>query len=549
MSARAQVDAVSATSAASAASACASVPTASATVAVSADAIATFRVALRTVTTLLRATSPVNSSSTNRTMLDLVDLKLLELPHEVILLVFCRLDLHSLVHIAATCSRLYRDDPQRPMTLVEEALRERAMVRGYVSTLCLPEGVTSWVPHLAWLERRRDEAWAPVAARTSSSFFVEEGGRLMSCGTEYEEERVAAGVLGHGCLDNAKFIVPTPTLLPAITEIRFSSVSAGEGFNAAVSSSGNVYTWGEGEFGQLGHGDEKSSLIPKQVRAFTGHRIRSIATSAFHCIAVTEICEVFSWGLNNYGQCGNGSSGDHQLLPQRAEALAGVRARSASAGKWHSLVVTEEGTVYSFGEGSEGQLGHGTFDDRCDPAIVKALRRLRIVATAAGACHSIALTVDGMVFSWGANESAQLGLGKRVFYLNQGLPRKASLPKKVKGVLSKHKACAVVAGNDTSCALTIAGELFTWGDGYRGRLGHGDEADQLAPKRVEAFRDEWVVAVTCGNGHAVVAVRDGSVFGWGCVDGLGLPEAPAAVRDDGNCVFSPCRYQQLSCIP
>ena len=84
-----------------------------------------------------------------------------------------------------------------------------------------------------------------------------------------------------------------------------------------------------------------------------------------------------------------------------------------------------------------------------------------------------------------------------------------------------------------------------WGNGVDGCLGHGDEEDQCAPKRVDALRDEWVVAVTCGVRHTIAAVRDGGVFGWGFVDGLGLPEAAAAVPDDGDCVFTPCRYKQL----
>ena len=301
-----------------------------ATTAVADDAIATLRAALRAVTSLpldlatataglrvayqLRAVFQLSVDAcaasvsvcgpgANRMQLDPVPLTLLELPPEILLLVLCRLDLRSLVRIAATCPRLYRDTP-RPMTPVEEALRERAVVRGYASPVCLPEeGATSWVPHLAWLERRRDEAWAPVAARTSSSFFVAEGGRLMSCGTEEVidrfdgEERVAAGALGRGEIDYDDFIVPTPTLLPSMVGIRMSCVSAGEGFSAAVSVAGNVYTCGDGAEGQLGHGDEKNSLIPRQVRALAGHRIRSVATSYLHCLAVTERGEVFSWGI------------------------------------------------------------------------------------------------------------------------------------------------------------------------------------------------------------------------------------------------------------
>jgi hypothetical protein len=460
-------------------------------------------------------------------------LKLLELPPDVLLLVFCRLDMHSLVHIAATCSKLYRDDPPRPMTLTEEALRQRAVVRGYVSPACLPEGATtSWVQYLAWLERRRDEAWTPLAVRTSSSFFVADGGRLMSCGTEDDEydkeERVAAGVLGHGALNDVDFSVSTPMLLPSMVGIRINSVSAGEGFGVAVSAAGNVYTWGEGDNGQLGHGDEDSRLIPKQVRALAGHRICSVATSFSHCLAVTERGEVFSWGWNCEGQCGHGSKGGDQLLPRRAEALTGVRARSASAGIFHSLVVTEEGTVYSFGGGSRGQLGHGTLDDRYDPAIVATLRHVRIVATAAGDHHSIALTADGAVFSWGLD---------------------VTLPEKVDALCGLN-VCAVVAADYASCALTATGELFTWGDGECGKLGHGDEAEQPAPKRVEALRDECVVAVTCGKRHTVAVVRGGGVFGWGYVGGLGMPEAAANMGNNGDeCVFSPSRYQKLSCMP
>ena len=372
----------------------------------------------------------------------------------------------------------------------------------------------------------------------------------MSCGDEhhYEDElnRMHAGVLGHGCLGHGdreitdpEFIVPVPTLLSSMVGIRINSISAGIGFSAAVSVAGHVYTWGEGDIGQLGHGDKKSSLIPMQVRGLD--RIRSVATTTNHCMAVTERGDVFSWGSNSDGQCGLGRSvvGENLFSPRLVEALAGVHVRSASAGNLHSLVVTEDGNVYSFGGGEDGALGHGTFDDRCDPTIVDALRHVRIVATAAQ-CHSIALTVDGAVFSWGCNNLGQLGLRQ--------CGEDAALPQRV-DALSGIDVCAVVAGMCASCAMTTTGELFTWGCGSHGVLGHGDESHQLAPKRVDALKDEWVVAVTFGISHTIAAVREGGVFGWGLVDGLGLPEAAATVPDNGDCILSPCRYQQLSCMP
>jgi alpha-tubulin suppressor-like RCC1 family protein len=234
-----------------------------------------------------------------------------------------------------------------------------------------------------------------------------------------------------------------------------------------------------------------------------------------------------------------GRSVPKQLLPRRVEALTGARARSASAGVWHSLVVTEEGALYSFGRGEYEQLSHGSKEDEHSPKLVDALRHVRIAAAAAGGYHSLALTEDGTVFSWGLNNTGQLGLGYKV------------VPQNVEA-LSGLKVCAVAAADDAGCAVTAAGELFTWGCGGFGRLGHGNTAAQLAQKRVEAIRDEWVVAVSPARCHTIVVTRDGSVFGWGAPDGLGLQNAPTAengAEDGGLSIMLPSRYPQLACVP
>ncbi len=116
---------------------------------------------------------------------------------------------------ALSRSGLYRN-PTLPMTHVVESLRERAAARGHVSPGRQPDGETSWAAHLAWLERRRDEACAPVAVCDTRSFFVAEGGRLMSCGTEPNNMMGVKEicVLAHGELPHLP--LPTPTLLPSM---------------------------------------------------------------------------------------------------------------------------------------------------------------------------------------------------------------------------------------------------------------------------------------------------------------------------------------------
>ena len=116
----------------------------------------------------------------------------------------------------------------------------------------------------------------------------------------------------------------------------------------------------------------------------------SVAAGHCPCSAVTESGKAFSWGFDVFGQCGHGISTQKHLLPRRVDALTGVRARSASTGNLHSLVVTEEGALYSVGSGSQEILGHINEDAEPSPKLVDALRHVRIAAAADGACHSLA---------------------------------------------------------------------------------------------------------------------------------------------------------------
>ena len=191
-------------------------------------------------------------------------------------------------------------------------------------------------------------------------------------------------------------------------------------------------------------------------------------------MAVTERGKICGWGWAHCGQCGHGSSGQRQVLPRIVDALTGARARNASAGDVHRLIVTEEGALYSFGRGKFGILGHGIVGDEHSPKMVDALRHVRIAASTAGGASSLALAEDATIFSRGQNNYGQSGLGQR--------GRGEALPQKVEA-WSGLKVCAVAAGTNASCALTAAGELYKWGDRSCGMLGHGDIADQHAPKR------------------------------------------------------------------
>ena len=140
---------------------------------------------------------------------DQAPLTLLQLPDEVLVLLLGRLDARSLARVAATCSELYRDKPPPMMSPVEEVLRQRAAARGHECPDRLRHEFFSWAAHLARLDRRREEAWAPVAAGSACSFFAAEGGLLMSCGTGS-----SLGMLGLRAREVEALVVQTP--MPAV---------------------------------------------------------------------------------------------------------------------------------------------------------------------------------------------------------------------------------------------------------------------------------------------------------------------------------------------
>ena len=250
----------------------------------------------------------------------------------------------------------------------------------------------------------------------------------------------------------------------------------------------------------------------------------SVSARIIHCLAVTEEGGVFSWGDGLYGQCGHGSSRNQQLLPRRVEALTGVWARSALAGFAHSLVGTEEGALYSFGTGS---LGHGCVDDEQSPRMVDALP------------HVLSHTsTHQRWYGFLSGQQRQRSIGHGCRGASEFLLLRVD-------ALSGIRVSSMATEATANCTVSGVGELFTWGYGRAGRLGHGDASGQHAPRRVAALQGEWLIAVSPGVAHTVAVTRCGSVFGLGIAKRLVLSDT--ASKDVHGVVFSvlPSRYLQL----
>ena len=245
----------------------------------------------------------------------------------------------------------------------------------------------------------------------------------------------------------------------------------------AITADGAVWSWGNGWRGMLGHGDEQGQLLPKKIEAFAGQRVVAISAGKHHSLALTADGAVWSWGFGGHGQLGHGDQ-QHQLLPKKVEAFAGQRVVAVSAGEQHSLALTSDGARWSWGSGGFGMLGHG--DQQCQllPKKIEAFAGRCVVAVSAGGGHSLALTADGGVWSWGYGDNGKLGHGDEQ---NQLLPKKIE-------ALAGQRVVAVSTGTYHSIARTADGAVFTWGQGEYTCLGHGEDlSKQLLPKKVEAW--------------------------------------------------------------
>ena len=135
------------------------------------------------------------------------------------------------------------------------------------------------------------------------------------------------------------------------------SVSAG-GYHSLALTAGAVWSWGCAVEGRLGHGNQQEQLLPKNIQALAGQRVVAVSAGAFHSLALTADGAVWSWGNGVYGKLGHGDT-QAQLLPKKVEALADQRVVAVSAGSSHSLAITADGDVFAWGKGACGCLGHG----------------------------------------------------------------------------------------------------------------------------------------------------------------------------------------------
>jgi len=234
-----------------------------------------------------------------------------------------------------------------------------------------------------------------------------------------------------------------------------------------TSNPGIPWAWGDNEYGQIGNGNFGYSNVPVQALNLTN--VIAVAGGGSHSLVLKDDGTVWAWGYNRYGQLGNGTN-TNSNVPVQALNLSNV---IAIAGGWaHSLALKGDGTVWAWGNNHEGELGNGQVGGVSSVAI-QVSNLTGVVAIAGGRYHSLALKNDGTVWAWGANWYGQLGNGQFGYYANVPVQ-----------VLNLSNAVAIAGGVFHSLALKQDGTVWAWGYNADGELGNGTNNNSNVPFQV-----------------------------------------------------------------
>jgi alpha-tubulin suppressor-like RCC1 family protein/uncharacterized protein YjdB len=308
----------------------------------------------------------------------------------------------------------------------------------------------------------------PIRAADGFTFVGITTGGFHSCGLTATGAAYCWGFNGYGSLGSGNFedswrpvqVVGVPS---------FVQIDAGTHHTCGLVTGGDAYCWGSNRSGQLGSSSSSFSANPQPVAG--GIAFASISAGGAHSCALTTDGTAYCWGDNASGQLGVGSIGSTSASP--LPVSGGLTFASIAAGEAHTCGMTRDGSLYCWGWNFYNQLGSGT---QTTPSAVpvRAASDLHFLGIGAGSAHSCAIDASGIAWCWGDNLGGQLGIGSSGSDL-------FATPQRVVGSLAFQK---LSVGRSHTCAQTVEGAWYCWGDNESGVLGSGSTSNSGTPLKV-----------------------------------------------------------------
>lgn len=347
-----------------------------------------------------------------------------------------------------------------------------------------------------------------VASPISSTPMIAVGDKFMivqtSSGKLWGWGSNAAGILGQTGGN-----ITTPVEIQLASGVLSVSVSAGADHVLALGSDGNVYAWGNNEYGQLGMAGTTASLsIPTVVAELQGKHIVSVSAGNRFSLALSEDGSVYSFGRNHKRQLGYETAEEISATPTLIAALNDVNVKQITAGIESAVAINEVGKLYTWGNTANGLLGVAGNAINQEPLpLDDSKASTPIVATALSAYHSVHLLNTGKVGFMGHNLYGQFGNNK--VETNE---RFTTLVK----TYADHPDTfftAIAASNQQTVLLGADGTVYTAG------MRIPDDTDSASNTFVPLFADastaSKAIAIGAGYANAAMIAQDGSIWTWG----------------------------------
>lgn len=324
----------------------------------------------------------------------------------------------------------------------------------------------------------------------------------MSCShaVALEGEKHMVSTWGHvdsGALGLTQQDISIPTPLASIN-CQIKQVACGAEFTLMLTVEGEVFSWGKGAFGKLGHGDEEDRQLPTLIT--TLKNMEAIAARGDHAAAIMNGGYLYQWGV----ECADPQLTQFAASPKKVGQISSITVRSISCGTHHTVITGDgrflySGIPYAWGRGSHGRLGVGHCQNLFAPVCINALYNSSNVVTqvSAGDKHTAFLTKDGEVYTCGSNAFGQLG-----YFTNSGysdIPRKVYLGKNDAG--SEIRAEQICCNENYTMVLTQDADVIVWG-----KCHYGQKLENAIPLKDISIRDVTTCIVLLKNSFVELTV-------------------------------------------
>ena len=289
-------------------------------------------------------------------------------------------------------------------------------------------------------------------------------------------------------------------------------VQEGKNFTIALKQNGTVWSYGINTSGQLGIGNNDNKNEPTQISTLSN--VKEISTGYSHAVALLENGEVYSWGQGTSGQLGNGTE-ENSLVPVKVEGISNIV--KVDSYKNMSIALSNDGKVYVWGEGYSTLPMRVVFAEKVIDIsgtlmlttkgevynisdTTKAISNFNSIAKiSCGEAHNLALSTNGVVYSWGENTYGECGVANETIVVSKEI---------------SYSISDISAGNCTSILKADDGKVYVLGNNSNGQIGLSTTAKATSMTQIDIGKE--IESISAGEGtHSSLIAEDGFVWNTG----------------------------------